>query len=503
MRRLSVCQKLATSFGVVLILTGLLTWSSLDTIRRLGGMLVVAVNEDARVADLIGSVKLKLHEMKELSTATQFSYSVTHVVKVDASQARTTERLGDCSTCHAFGEAEDHRQNFLKLATAASGDADELRPLLHSDRSRRAVETIRGAIGEWQLNFEQYLTLVSKGDFASGHGLVTGHMVPLLERVEQAAAELEAEQQALRASSKASAASNVARSRWTTAALLAISLACAVFLILAIRQINRLLREFARELSEESRRVLEDAEKVRQASHALEQGASDQAASIEETSATSEQVNATANQNAAHSAETSQLIQRVNGEMRETNTVLEQMREAMKAIRESSEHISKIIKTIDEIAFQTNLLALNAAVEAARAGAAGMGFAVVADEVRALSQRCAGAAKETSDLIGESILRSQQGSARLEDLTQHVRSIAQGTQAVTALADQVQSGSREQAHALEEIGSAMTRMRSVTEKTAANASESAEVGERLSAESQALENVVHRLEEMVNCRTRR
>lgn len=62
----------------------------------------------------------------------------------------------------------------------------------------------------------------------------------------------------------------------------------------------------------------------------------------------------------------------------------------------------------------------------------------------------------------------------------------------------MQSGSREQAHALQEIGSAMTRMRSVTEETAANASESAEVGERLSAESQALENVAHRLEEMVN-----
>lgn len=113
-RRLSVCQRLATSFGVVLILTGLLTWSSLDTIRRLGGMLVTAVNEDARVADLIGSVKLKLHETKELSTATQFSYSISHVVKVDASETKNTVALGDCSTCHAFGEAEDHRQNFLK-----------------------------------------------------------------------------------------------------------------------------------------------------------------------------------------------------------------------------------------------------------------------------------------------------------------------------------------------------------------------------------------------------
>jgi len=142
-------------------------------------------------------------------------------------------------------------------------------------------------------------------------------------------------------------------------------------------------------------------------------------------------------------------------------------------------------------------------VEAARAGAAGMGFAVVADEVRALAQRASGAARETADLIGESIQRSQQGKSRLDELTQHIRSIGQGTQSVTALAEQVQSGSREQAHALEEIGSAMARMRSVTEKTAANAGESAEVGERLSAASQALENVVERLGELVDCGQRR
>src|SRR5690242_12392550 len=47
-RNLTIGQKLTISFGVVLALTGVLSYSSLGTIRRLGGTIDLAVNENAR-----------------------------------------------------------------------------------------------------------------------------------------------------------------------------------------------------------------------------------------------------------------------------------------------------------------------------------------------------------------------------------------------------------------------------------------------------------------------
>jgi methyl-accepting chemotaxis protein len=494
---MTVGKKLAISFGIVLVLSCLLGYSSLETVRRLGGMLDTEVNENAKTADLVGAIKLQLHEMKELATATQFSYAVSSVLKVDACQLKTVQTLGDCASCHAFGDADQHRRGFFTLADRATALFNELRPLVHSEKERSSLEEIGQAIVQWRQIFGEYVDFVSKGDFASGHALVTDKMEPLLERVNVAAKTLETEQQALRAAAKASAAKNVARSKWTTLALMVVSLVCGIVVVIVIREINRLLREIAAELNQGAGHVADDAEEVRQASRNLGQEASEQAAALEQTSASSQQVNATAHQNAEHSAKTTGLVKEVRKHMLETNQVLDQMMTAMQEIGHSSERISKIIKVIDEIAFQTNLLALNAAVEAARAGESGMGFAVVADEVRTLARRCAEAAKDTESLIGESMARSKDGQTHLDQLTERIRSIAQGTEAVTALADQVASGSLEQEQSMQEIGKALLHMQSLTEKTAANAEESAEVGERLSGESKSLQGVVERLDALV------
>ena len=136
-------------------------------------------------------------------------------------------------------------------------------------------------------------------------------------------------------------------------------------------------------------------------------------------------------------------------------------------------------------------------MEAARAGEAGMGFAVVADEVRNLAQRSAQAAKDTAALIEESLTRSQEGSAKLDQVAQAIRTITGSAAQVKGLIDQVNTGGREQSQGIEQISRALVRIDQVTQTTAANAEENAAAGKELSAQSEGLQGVAERLSALV------
>src|SRR4029077_16607994 len=186
----------------------------------------------------------------------------------------------------------------------------------------------------------------------------------------------------------------------------------------------------------------------------MSQGASEQAASLEENSASMEEMATMTGKNAESSYQAATLMGEAARVVESANSALVDMVSSMTSIKVSSQRVSKIIKTIDEIAFQTNILALNAAVEAARAGEAGMGFAVVADEVRNLAQRSAQAAKDTATLIEESVAKSSEGSANLQKVTEVIHSITSSSSKVKVLVDEVNLGSQEQARGIEQISKA-------------------------------------------------
>ncbi len=264
-----------------------------------------------------------------------------------------------------------------------------------------------------------------------------------------------------------------------------------------IRDMNTRLRRTAASLGQGAEQVAGAADQVSTAAQALSQGATEQAASIEETSASMEEMSSMTRQNAENSATAASLMADVDQRVGDAGRVLASMVDAMQQIKDSSQKVSRIIKTIDEIAFQTNILALNAAVEAARAGEAGLGFAVVADEVRNLAQRSAQAAQDTAALIEESIAHAQAGDERVGHATASMQAVAGSCGQLKGLVDQVSVASREQSQGIEQVTQAVTQMEKVTQTNAASAEQSAAASQQLHAQAETTMEVVRELTALV------
>jgi methyl-accepting chemotaxis protein len=228
-------------------------------------------------------------------------------------------------------------------------------------------------------------------------------------------------------------------------------------------------------------------------SNQLADGASQQAASLEETSASLEEMSGMTRRNAEAAQNAKGIAGKTRSAVENGAAGMQRMTAAMSGIKSSSGEISKIIKTIDEIAFQTNILALNAAVEAARAGEAGAGFAVVAEEVRALAQRSAAAARETADKIEIALHKSNEGASTSVEVEGMLTQIVQQVREMDTLVAEIATASNEQSQGIEQLTKAMSEMDRVTQSNAAGAEESASAAHELSAQSTELRSAVDQL----------
>ena len=192
-------------------------------------------------------------------------------------------------------------------------------------------------------------------------------------------------------------------------------------------------------------------------------------------------------------AETLQIVAEVNKDM-------QSMGKAIGEITRSSEETSKIIKTIEEIAFQTNLLALNAAVEAARAGEAGAGFAVVADEVRNLAMRAAEAAKNTSNLI-EDTIKSVKSGYELTQVTQEAfKKNVETSGKIGKLIEEITAASQEQAQGIGQVNKAVAEMDKVVQQNAASAEQWASASKEMNDQAERMKGFVGELVDLVEGR---
>jgi len=268
------------------------------------------------------------------------------------------------------------------------------------------------------------------------------------------------------------------------------------------RSITRPVQRIIQGLSASAEQVGSASGQVSASIQSLAERAGEQAAAVEETSSSLEEISAMIKQNAAHAGQ-------VNGLVKDTRQVTEnavntmlQLRESMEQISAASMETSKIIKTIDEIAFQTNLLALNAAVEAARAGEAGAGFAVVAEEVRNLAMRAAEAAKNTALLIERTMERVKNGGEFVAQTDGAFSEVTGNVRKVAELVGEIAAASKEQAAGIEQLNRGVTQLDRATQENAAAAEESASASQELAAQSQSLQEFVGDLVRVVGGKAR-
>ena len=369
---------------------------------------------------------------------------------------------------------------------------DELKPITHLEVDLKRIEECRQAAKAYEGNMTTFLAKWLEREEVSKKRQTAADEVLLQAKATAQLGMSDTDKGSKDAAASLATASSIMISGLIAAVIIGICLA--VFLT---RSITGPIRRIIEGLTEGAEEVSSASGQVSSAAQSLAEGSSEQAASIEETSSSLEEMSSMTKQNADNAQQANTLMSEAKQVVGTANESMGQLTESMVEITQASEETSKIIKTIDEIAFQTNLLALNAAVEAARAGEAGAGFAVVADEVRNLAMRAADAAKNTANLIEGTVKKVKDGSELVGRTNEAFQQVAASSTKAADLVAEISAASNEQAQGIGQINTAVTEMDKVTQQNAANAEESASAAEEMSAQAETMKGMVDELQGIV------
>lgn len=259
----------------------------------------------------------------------------------------------------------------------------------------------------------------------------------------------------------------------------------------SLENIIRSLNDIFENIGQATIDVKANSEKAAEMAELLSDGSKNEKDAVRELCVSIDQINKQVNKNADNAIDTSTITNALAENIDNSNIMMDKVIKAMEDIEDCSNSITSIMNTINDIAERINLLALNAAIEAARAGDLGSGFAVVADEVKSLASQSADAARETNNIVNESIKAVNNGKLLVYNTANTLNESLKNIKKTRELSEYITDSSKEQ---YESIAIVNERIKKITETI----NRTVEVAENSAISSEELKSQSSKLEMMIN-----
>ncbi len=258
----------------------------------------------------------------------------------------------------------------------------------------------------------------------------------------------------------------------------------------ALKDISDNLSSTLLEVKNSSQQVSQGAVNMSQGANDLAEGSTDQAAAVEELTASVNSITEQTKQLADVAEKSKTMATEVRDNAETSARKMHLVTDAMTRITEASAEIEQVTNSIEAIAKQTSLLALNASIEAARAGETGKGFAVVADQIGKLADQSSEAAKNTHQLIADTMDEITNGNSVVAETTEALDAMQHSVEEITEMIIQTGDLAEQQAQSMDEIDKGIEMISNVVQNNSATAQESSAVSQELSEQSESLNNLI-------------
>lgn len=235
-----------------------------------------------------------------------------------------------------------------------------------------------------------------------------------------------------------------------------------------------------------------ESSQIASSAQSLAKGASSQASAVEELSSSINEIAIQTRQNTELAEKSATIADDMREKASSSYTQMQELITAVSAINEASTAVRSVLRIIEDVAFQTNILSLNASVEAARAGEHGTGFAVVSKEIQNLSKKTSDSAKETAELVADTIQKTKLGVSLAQEVFAAMQEVVANSKESDTIANDIAMSSKEQMMAIEQINLGIDQVAIVVHQNSTVADESAMVSRQMNKQAENLSELVSR-----------